>query len=77
MPKVDYAEWLHVPNHQALEDLDEISMDSRNVVIIYSVQSKETLEEIFRDLEDVWLVAESGYKIRPGGQREWHRLMDF
>ena len=52
-------------------------MDSRNIVVIYSMQSQETMSEIFADLQDAWLVAESGLKIRPGGQMEWHRLMDF
>lgn len=64
---MDYAKDSMKPTREVLEDLEEISLDSRNTLIIFSNQSKEVMKEYFEEhLDNVWLVAESGYTFKPG-----------
>ena len=54
------------PSKQFLEDLEEITLDNRNIVVIFSNQSVEVLESHFLGLDDLWLAPESGYMYRTG-----------
>jgi len=61
------------PIKSTLEDLEEIALDSRNTVIIFSNQGKVGMSEYF-DLKDsnIWFVAESGYLYKTGTGSDWH-----
>jgi trehalose-6-phosphatase len=58
-----------------LEDLREIALDHRNTLIIFSNQSADVLEEHFSEVDNIWLVAESGYLYKMGDKAEWKKLI--
>ena len=47
LPILDYARDAMQPSQQALDDLREIALDSRNTVIVFSNQSKEVMTSYF------------------------------
>ena len=47
LPVVDYAKDSMKPTKEVLADLEEISLDSRNTLIIFSNESKELMKEYF------------------------------
>eukprot|EP00347_Sterkiella_histriomuscorum_P002755 403366928 len=75
LPTLDYAQDTMMPIRSTLEDLEEIAVDSRNTVIIFSNQSKNTMKELFEQtVNNIWLVAESGYLYKTGPQAHWKQL---
>ena len=54
------------PCQSVLDDLEEIALDSRNVVIVFSNQSADVMEESFKEVDNIWLAAESGYLYKCG-----------
>jgi trehalose-6-phosphatase len=61
-----------------LDDLEEIALDTRNTVIVFSNQSKEVMNDFFElDNENVWLVAESGYLYKTGSNAPWKQLISL
>ena len=47
LPVVEYAKDSMKPTKEVLADLEEISLDTRNTLIIYSNESKELMKEYF------------------------------
>jgi trehalose-phosphatase len=78
IPSVEYAAESMKPTREALDDLEEISLDKRNTLIIFSNQSKEVVKEYFEEhLDNVWLVAESGYVFKTGDGSDWKKLISL
>lgn len=55
------------PTRATLDDLEEIAVDSRNTVIVFSNQCRNVMSELFEQtVNNIWLVAESGYLYKTG-----------
>jgi len=65
------------PTQLVLADLEELSLDSRNTIVVFSNQSRRTMEEWFGHIDDLWLVAESGYTFKMGTKSEWKHLISL
>lgn len=46
-PAIDFAKDEMIPQQQSLDDINEILVDNRNTVVLYSNQSRDELEEKF------------------------------
>ena len=89
LPVLEYSKESMTPTPSVLENIREIVSDplNRNIVIIFSNQSVEIIEEHFSHLlkdgglENLWIAAESGYLYRTGSSTgensEWRKLRNL
>jgi trehalose 6-phosphate synthase/phosphatase len=75
LPTIEFGKNSMQPSEQVLESIEEISLDNRNTVIVYSHQSRKVLEETFSSIENLCLCAESGYLYKMRSSSDWIKLM--
>ncbi|ANB15343.1 Tps3p [Sugiyamaella lignohabitans] len=56
--------------------LNELVLDPANIVYVISRESRNTMERIFRRVNNLGLIAESGGLLRPFGSDEWIRFSE-
>lgn len=75
LPTKDYAADIYELQSVVSEYIKNLSHDNRNIVVLFSSQTQESMEKEFSIFPKVWLVAEHGYMYRPGHKgTEWRRL---
>lgn len=57
--------------------LAELVSDPHNIVYVASSNTKETLEQMFKQVPSIGLIAENGACMRPCGIDEWQTLNDY
>ncbi|CAM8988859.1 unnamed protein product [Rhodiola kirilowii] len=59
------------PNTEAIEILNSLCRDLKNIVFLVSGKDRKTLAEWFSSCENLGLAAEQGYFIRPNKNTDW------
>lgn len=65
-----------IPEDKIIDDLMNISHDTRNIVCILSNQSKDQIEKTFKRCPKLWLAAEGGFQYRcyNSSGNDWKKL---
>jgi trehalose 6-phosphate synthase/phosphatase len=62
--------------HRKLSMLYELVGDPKNIVYIFSQDSRSTLERLFKHVPNIGVIAQNGAFLRPFGSDEWIGLLD-
>lgn len=60
------------PTDKTINDLTEITQDSRNTVCLFSTEGRNYVQKVFGKVPNLWLAAESGYEYRALGT--WRQM---
>ena len=75
LPCKQYGKYHMQPQDQTIEYLKELTQDSRNIVVVISNEEKETVQQAFRKMPNIWLAAESGYWYKTD-KSDWKRFFE-
>jgi trehalose-phosphatase len=75
-PKSSSVNTLLTSPQRTLDALNELLLDSKNVVYVMSGNSTADLESLFRRVPTIGLIAENGYYVRDFGADEWQVMGD-
>lgn len=72
LPRMQFGRGEMQPTDKTINDLTEITQDSRNTVCLFSTERRNYVQRVFGKVPNLWLAAESGYEYRALGT--WRQM---